>query len=187
MHCPGGTAGLDTLVELLKKMEGLRSDKDPAAGLDDLPEPERGAKKLLVAFVKAFLAENILAIDKLHHREFGTREGETPAMQRERRKARIQDFRSLFKRQDIKSLKFKDVLKVADVRVFTKETAKPVKLGGLSTAAKAMAAGMEEDDVMVVGRTSAPRLNGETVLDRQVALLLRKQLGAWTIYAVAGK
>jgi hypothetical protein len=87
----------------------------------------------------------------------------------------------------MKAYKLADVVQWDRLRIFTKDTARPVKLGGLSKAAKDLAPKMGDDDLLAVGRTTAPRAKGEVLVDREVALVLRKEGGVWRIYEKAGE
>ncbi len=153
------------------------------AALADLPPHEREGKTVLVALVRALIAEDIRGVDGLHHKLYGSRAGETPAMQQDRRKAEMQRYRTKFKNHDLTALKLADVAELADARVFTKELATPVAIGGMSTEGKALVGALGDDDLLVWARTKAPRLDNKEVVPRQLCLHLRKQDGAWKIYA----
>jgi hypothetical protein len=107
-------------------------------------------------------------------------------MQEERRKAEIERFRKQFKEHEFPTLKLKDVLDIADARVFTTETATPVATGGMAADGKALIEELGDEDLLVWARTKAPRLDGREVIPRQVCLQLRKQDGQWKIYAKSG-
>jgi peroxiredoxin Q/BCP len=179
-------APVGTLVgtDLLAELEKVAVPADPLAALADLPPAERDGKTAFVKFAQAFLGEQVAALDALVDPEACGRPGETPQMQRDRRKVQIDKWRTLFDKNDVKSLKFADVIDVHGSRVFTKETATDAALTSFGSEARAVAKHLEAGELLVVGRTSAPKLGDVQVLPREVVLRLKKSGETWKIVEV---
>jgi peroxiredoxin len=170
--------------EILAQMDKIGGTVDPAAALAELPPAEREGKTVLVRFVQALLAEDIRAVDALLDPEACGRTGETAQMQRDRRKGFLERFRTLFDKNDLSSLKFADVVDVAKSRVLAKTDVTPAALASFGADAREMAQRLAEGELLVVGRTSAPKLGDTQVLSREVVLRLRKSGDSWRILEV---
>ncbi len=172
---------------LLAEMEKVAGIVDPTEALADLPAPERDGKTVLVRYVQAVLAEDIRGIDQILDPECCTRPGETPAMQRDRRKAILDRFREVFGRGDATTLKLDEVLDLVASRVWAKAQVQVGSTISLSADARAVATNLGEDDLLVIGRTSAPKLADAPLLPRELILRLRKRGEAWRVLEVAGR
>lgn len=177
-----GTEFLNKLIELKPE------DMDPAAVFAKLPSPEKEGKTLYVRYLQALAAENVPAIDKLLHKDFGTRPGYTPAMVKLRRDAEMDRYRRLFDGHDVKSMELSDLAVPRDSRVLAKgDDEKPAALSGFSAEAKRVAADLPEGDLLLVARTKAPKLDLQPVLPRELLLTLRKDGAEWKIIDSAGR
>lgn len=174
---------------LLAAVDALKpATYDPTAVLSSLPSPEKEAKTVLARYVQALLAEDPQAVDKLLHKDFGTKAGLTSAMVQQRRAAEVDRLRKLFDAHDVKAIPFPDVLDLRDGRVLAKgDHEKPGVLAGFTEEAKKAAADIAEGDLLVVARTKAPKLGGELLLPRELLLTLRKEQETWKIAALAGR
>ncbi len=180
---PQGTLDGTELLAQVVKLAGL---VDPVAQLAELPSPEREGKTTFVHFAQALLGEDLNALTALVHPEACGRPGETPAMQRDRRKAMLERWRGFFDRQDLRSLRFDDTIDVRGTRVFAKEAATTAALTSFGPDARDVAGRLGDGELLVVGRTSAPKAaDGTTLLAREVVLRLRKDGDAWKVVEVA--
>src|SRR6185295_11155477 len=110
-------------TELLAQLEKIAAPADPLAGVADLPPTDRDGKTAFIKFAQAYLAEDVNALEALVDPEACGKPGETPQMQRDRRKVQMDKWRTFFDKNDVKSLRFADVIDVAGSRVFTKDGA----------------------------------------------------------------
>jgi len=179
-------APVGTLVgtELAAQIEKIAAPVDPLAALASLPPAERDGKTVFVKFAQAFLAEDANALDALVDPDACGKPGETPQMQRDRRKMQLDRWRTLFEKNDLKSLKFADVIDVQGSRVFTKETATDAALTAFASDTRGVAKRLEDGELLVVGRTSAPKLGDVQVLPHEVVLRLKKTGETWKIVEV---
>ncbi len=171
-------------TELLAQLDKVAAPADPLAALASLPADERDGKTVFVKFAQAFLAEDVASLDALVDPEACGRAGETPQMQRDRRKAMLDRWRALFDKNDVKSLKFGDVIDVQGTRVFTKDAATDAALSSFGSDARAVAKNLADGDLLVIGRTSGPKVGDVQVFGREVVLRIRKSGGAWKILEV---
>jgi len=171
-------------TELLKQLETIAAPADPLSGLADLPPAERDGKTAFVKFAQAFLAEDLNAIDALVDADAFGRPGETPQMQRDRRKIQIEKWRTFFDKNDVKSLRFADVIDLAGTRVFTKDAATDAALTGFGSETRGVAKHLEDGELLVVGRTSAPKIGDVQILPREVVLRVKKTGETWKIVEV---
>jgi peroxiredoxin len=174
---------------LLQQVDLLKpAVADPTDVLATLPSPEKEAKTVFARYVQALLAEDPRAVDKLLHRDFGTRPGSTAAMVQQRRDAEVDRLRKLFDAHDVKALAFADVADVRDGRVLAKgDHEKPGVLAGYTDEAKKAAAEVAEGDLLLVARTKAPKVGDQALLPREILLTLRKEQETWKIAAIAGR
>ena len=122
LKAPKGTLeGTDVLAALDK----IAGKADPVAELANLPPLERDGKTVFVRFAQAMLTEDVTALEAIIDPEACARPGETTQMQRDRRKALLDRYRTLFDKNDLKTLKFEDVVDVRGTRVFAKDAATP--------------------------------------------------------------
>jgi peroxiredoxin len=171
-------------TELLAQIESVAAQNDPVAALAELPKDERDGKTVFVRFSQAFLAEDMAALEPLVDPEACAKPGETPQMQRDRRKAMMDRWRSLFEKNDVKSLKFTEVVDVRGTRVLTKEGATSAALTIFGSDARAVAGRLGDGELLVVGKTTGPKLGEVPVLAREVVLRLKKTGEAWKIVEI---
>ena len=172
-------------TELLAQIEKVSGKVDPVAALAELPPAERDGKTAFVRFAQAMLAEDLPALDALLDPEACGRPGETPQMQRDRRKALIDRWRALFDKNDFRTLKFEEVVDVPGTRVLTKEAATAAALTSFGADARTVGGRLADGEMLVIGRTSAPKAGDVQVLARETVLRVRKSGEAWTIVEVA--
>ena len=168
-------------TDLLAAIEKVGAKVDPLAELADLPAAERDGKTVFVKFAKAFLGEDLPALDAILDAEAGSRPGETQQMQRDRRKAQLERWRTFIEKHDLRTLKFEEVIDVRGTRVLTKEQATAAALTAFGPEARGLAGRLAEGEMLVIGRTTAPKLDDVTVLPREVAIRARKRGESWTI------
>lgn len=171
-------------TELLAELDKVGGRPDPIAALSELPAAERDGKTVFVRFAQALLAEDFNKLDAVVDPEACAKPGEPAQMQRERRKALMERYRALLDKNDLKSLKFEEVIDVARSRVFTKEAATPAALTAFGSDVRDVAGRLGEGEMLVVGRTSAPKLGDVQVLAREVVMRIRKTGDAWRIVEV---
>jgi peroxiredoxin Q/BCP len=171
-------------TELLTELEKIAAKTDPVAALAELPAQERDGKTAFARLAQAFLAEDLPAIDALIDPEACARPGETPQMQRDRRKALIDRFRTIFEKNDVKLLKFDEAIDLPGTRVFSKTEATPAALTGYGADARDMATRLADGDLLVVGRTKATTVGETQMLKKEVAMRLKQHDGAWKIVDV---
>lgn len=176
-------------TEFLKQLDLLRpAGGDPAESFAALASPEKEAKTLLVRWVQALLAEDARAVDGLLHPDFGWKPNMVPAMFRERRAAELERIRKLFEANDLKTVKFDDVLDPRDSKTAVKgDETNPACLAGFSEEAKKAVPGLPEGDVLLVARTKALKIGEQNLLAREIQVFLRKDAGAWKILNFAGR
>jgi peroxiredoxin len=172
-------------AELLAQVEKVGGRPDPVAALADLPPLEREGKTVFVRFAQALLAEDLNALDALLDPDACGKPGEPAQMQRERRKALLERWRVLFDKQDLKALKFDEVVDVRATRVLAKDAATPEAATAFGADARAAVGRLADGEVLVVGRTSGPKIGDVEVLAREVVLRLKKTGDAWRIVDVA--
>jgi len=184
LKTPKGTLdGTDVLAALDK----IAGKSDPVAALKDLPPVERDGKTAFVRFAQAFLAEDITALEALVDPEACAKPGETAQMQRDRRKALMDRWRTLFDKNDLKTLKFDDVVDVRGSRAFSKETLTPEILTGYGADARDMGTRVAAGEILVIGRTTAPKLAEGQVMAREVVMRIRKTGDAWKILEIVAE
>jgi peroxiredoxin Q/BCP len=181
LHAPVGTL---VGTELYAQLDKVAAPADPLAALASLPQPDRDGKTVFVKFAQAYLAEDMNALDALVDPDACGKPGETPQMQRDRRKMQMDRWRTFFDKNDVKSLRFADVIDVEGTRVFTKETATDAALTAFGSDARAVAKRLEDGELLVVGRTSAPKLGDVQALPREVVLRVKKSGETWKITEV---
>jgi peroxiredoxin len=181
LKTPKGTLeGTDVLAALDK----IATKADPVAGLAELPPVERDGKTVFVRFAQALLAENVPALDALVDPEACARPGEAAQMQRDRRKALIERWRTLCDKQDLKALKFEDVVDLRASRAFDKAGATSGALASYGADARDMATRVAEGEILVVGRTTAPKAGDVQVMAREVVMRLKKTGDVWKIVEI---
>lgn len=171
-------------TELLAALDKVGGRADPVAALADLPAAERDGKTVFVRFAQALLAEDVNKLEAIVDPEACARPGEPPQMQRDRRKALMDRYRGLIDKNDLKSLNFDEVIDVARSKVFTKEAATPAALTGFGSDVREMSARLADGEMLVVGRTSAPKLGDVQVLAREVVMRIKKTGDAWRIVEI---
>jgi len=179
----GTLDGSDVLAELDK----VAGKADPVAELAGLPPIERDGKTVFVRFAQAFLAEDIAALESLVDPEACARPGETSQMQRDRRKAVMDRWRNLFDKNDLKTLKFEDVVDIRGSRAFSKDTLTPEVLTGYGADARDMGTRVAAGEILVIGRTTAPKLAEGQVMAREVVMRIRKTGDAWKILEIVAE
>ena len=168
-------------TELLAQLEKVGGRADPVAGLAELPQAERDGKTVFVRLAQVLLAEDVNAFDALLDAEACGRPGEPPQMQRDRRKALIDRWRASFDKNDLKTLKFDDVIDLRGSRVFTKEAATAVALTGFGADARDAGTRLADGEMLVIGRTSAPTAGEVRLLAREIVMRIRPRDGGWKI------
>lgn len=181
LKVPQGTLDGTDLLAALQKIGGK---VDPLAELADLPQPERDGKTVFVKFAQAFLAEDMNALDAILDPEACGKPGETQQMQKERRKAQVERWRQFADKHDLRALKFEEVVDVRGSRVFAKADVTPAVLTAFGPEVRDVASRLAEGEMLVIGRTTAPKVDDALVLPREVALRVRKRGEAWTIAEV---
>jgi peroxiredoxin Q/BCP len=172
-------------TDILAAIEKVAVKTDPLASLAELPPAERDGKTIFVRYAQAMLAEDAQALDALLDPEACGKPGESPQMQRDRRKLLVDKWRATFDKNDLRTLKFDDVVDVRGSRVLDKAAAAPESLAGFGSDVRAVAARLGEGELLVVGRTTSPKLGETQVFAREVVLRLRKTGDAWKILEVA--
>jgi peroxiredoxin len=178
LKVPQGTLDGTDLYAAIAKVGGK---VDPLAELAELPAAERDGKTVFVKFAQAFLAEDMNALDAILDPEACGRPGETQQMQRDRRKGLLERWRLFAEKHDLRSLKFEEVIDVRGTRVLAKADVTPATLTAFGPESRDLAGRLAEGELLVIGRTIAPKLDDVTVLPREVALRVRKRGEAWTI------
>lgn len=175
--------------DLLAKLDLIKpAGSDPTEPLANLASPEKEAKTLLVRYVQALLAEDVRAVDRLMHKQFGWKPGIMDAMMQQRRDGELDRVRKLFEAQDLKAIAFADVVDPRDGRVLAKgDHEKPGVLAGYSEEAKKLCAALPEGDLLLVARTKALKVGDAPLLPRELFATLRKDGDAWKILNLAGK
>jgi peroxiredoxin Q/BCP len=181
LKTPKGTLEGTDVLAALDKVAGRA---DPLAELAALPQPERDGKTVFVKFAQALLKEDLPALDALVDPEACAKPGETSQMQRDRRKALIDRWRTLFDKNDLKTLKFEDVVDVRGTKVFAKDAATPAALTSYGADARDMATRLADGEVLVIGRTTAPKVGDVQVMTREVVMRIRKSGDAWKIVEI---
>ena len=181
LKVPQGTLDGTDLMAAIEKVGGK---VDPLAELADLPPAERDGKTLFVKFAKAFLAEDINALDALLDPEACGRQGETPQMQKDRRKAQVDRWKTFAEKHDLRALKFEEVVDLRGSRVIAKADVTPAVLTTFGPEVREVAGRLAEGELLVIGRTTAPKVDEALVLPREVALRARKRGETWTIAEV---
>jgi peroxiredoxin Q/BCP len=171
--------------DLLVEIEKVAAKADPVAALAALPPAERDGKTVFVRFAQAMLLENAQALDALLHEEACGKPGEAPQMQQARRKQLLDKWRGLFEKNDFHSVKFEAAGGRPRARRNTNEQATNKPLASVGADAHAMAERLADGEIMVVGRTTAPKAGEVTVLAKEVVLRLRKSGNDWKIVEVA--
>lgn len=171
-------------THLLAELDKVGGRPDPVAALAELPAAERDGKTVFVRFAQALLAEDLNKLDAVFDPEACARPGEAPQMQRDRRKALLDRYRALVEKNDLKSLRFEDVIDVPRSRVFTKEGATSAALTGFGSEVRDMALRLADGEMLVVGRTTAPKLGDVQVLAREVVMRVKKTGETWRIVEI---
>jgi hypothetical protein len=178
LKVPQGTLDGTDLLAAITKVGGK---VDPLTELAELPPAERDGKTVFVKFAQAFLAEDMNALDAILDPEACGRPGETQQMQRDRRKGLLERWRLFSEKHDLRSLKFEEVIDVRGTRVLAKADVTTATLTAFGPESRELAGRLAEGELLVIGRTTAPKLDDVTVLPREVALRVRKRGEAWTI------
>jgi peroxiredoxin Q/BCP len=181
LKVPQGTLEGTDLMAAIQKVGGK---VDPLADLAGLPQAERDGKTLFVKFAKAFLAEDMNALDAILDPEACGKPGETPQMQKDRRKAQLDRWRTFADKHDLRALKFEEVVDLRGSRVIAKADVTPAALTTFGPEVREVAGRLAEGELLVIGRTTAPKVDDALVLPREVALRARKRGEAWTISEV---
>jgi peroxiredoxin Q/BCP len=184
LKAPKGTLDGTDVLAALDKIAGRT---DPVAALKDLPPVERDGKTTFVRFAQAFLAEDITALEALVDPEACAKPGETTQMQRDRRKALMDRWRTLFEKNDLKTLKFDDVVDIRGSRAFAKDTLTPETLTGYGADSRDMAGRVAAGEILVIGRTTAPKLAEGQFMAREVVMRIRKTGDAWKILEIVAE
>jgi peroxiredoxin Q/BCP len=184
LKAPKGTLEGSDVLAALDKIAGKA---DPVAALADLPPVERDGKTVFVRFAQAFLAEDIVALEALVDKEACGKPGETSQMQRDRRKALMDRWRTLFDKNDLKTLKFDDVVDVRGSRAYSKDTLTPETLTGYGADSRDMATRLADGEILVIGRTTAPKLAEGQVMAREVVMRIKKTGDAWKILEIVAE
>ena len=171
-------------TELYAAVAKLGGRTDPIAAIAELPAPERDGKTAFIQFARALLDEDMIALEALIDPEACARPGEAMQMQRDRRKALVDRYRALADKQDLKSLKLGDVIDLSASRVLAKDAATPAGLTAFGAEAREMAARLADGEMLVIGRTTAPKLGDVQVLARDVVMRIRRRGTAWTIVEI---
>ena len=178
MKVPVGT--LDG-SDLLAALEKIAAKTDPVAALAELAPADRDGRTVFVRFAQAILNEDITAIDAMVDPEACGRPGETAPMQRDRRKALMDRCRALCDKSDLRTLKFDEVIDVRGSRGFAKADATPAALTNFGPEARDMALRLADGEILVIGRTTAPKVGEVQIFPRQVVMRLRKTGDVWKI------
>ena len=125
------------------------------------------------------------ALEALVDPEACGRPGETPQMQRDRRKAMMDRWRELMNKQDLTTLKFEEVVDVAKSKAIAKADLDAGALAALSPAAREVGARLADGEILVVGKTSAPKVGDAQVFAKEVVLRIRQTGGVWRIVEAA--
>jgi peroxiredoxin len=181
LKVPQGTLDGTDLLAAVQKVGGK---VDPLSELADLPQAERDGKTVFVKFAQAFLAEDMNALDAILDPEACGRPGETQQMQRDRRKAQLERWRQFADKHDLRALKFEEVVDVRGSRVIQKADLTPTALTTFGPDVRDVASRLADGEMLVIGRTTAPKVDDALALPREVALRVRKRGEAWTISEV---
>jgi len=171
-------------TDLMAAIEKVGGKVDPLAELAGLPEAERDGKTVFVKFTKAFLAEDMNALDAILDPEACGKPGETQQMQKDRRKAQLERWRQFADKHDLRALKFEEVVDVRGSRVFPKADVTPAVLTAFGPEVRDVASRLAEGEMLVIGRTTAPKVDEALALPREVALRVRKRGETWTLTEV---
>jgi len=177
-----GTALLEAVGELDE------AGGDVLATLADLPSPEREGKTLLARTAIAVLAEDVDAVDALLHADFRAMPGETAEATRERRKEFLDLCRKTFAAHDLSGKRLSDVFRLDAALVLDRDAATGTALKTFRSQIRVLASGLAPGDVLVAVRGRG--LYGEggaTVLDRELAIVMRKEGESWLIVQLSGR
>jgi peroxiredoxin len=161
---------------------------DPFAALAELPSPEREGKTLLGRSVMAVLAEDIPAIEALLHPTFRALPGEAEEATKKRRTEFLDLCKTTFEKHDLSGKKLSDVLRLSDALVLDREHATADRLKPFRSQVRTLATGLAPGNVLVVvrGRGLLGK-DGATVLDREIAIVMRKESETWMIVELSGR